>query len=218
MPGRTLIALTMLLALFGMGACSKVPRPSDQPSEIPDPQPHPTAHIAPNVQETVDSALNDPYAYEKLGRTLRRNRPPPDRLPRHGTGHRLVPAVHVPGRIRQRLDRAGHRAPLDPRRRVGPLHRPVEIDLAMTGLGLSDGTGPEGIEAEVMAVAGFDELEERAAEANGKIVLFDVPGKATGSVAGYRDGTEPAPPPATEPWPPSSGPPPTSAWARPTPG
>jgi carboxypeptidase Q len=45
----------------------------------------------------------------------------------------------------------------------------------MLGLGGSVGTPPEGISAEVLVVSSFEELERRAAEANGKIVLFDWP-------------------------------------------
>lgn len=45
--------------------------------------------------------------------------------------------------------------------------------LPMLGLGGSIGTPPEGITAEVMVVATFEELTKRAAEAKGKIVLYD---------------------------------------------
>jgi carboxypeptidase Q len=51
--------------------------------------------------------------------------------------------------------------------RAAPLH--------MLGLGGSVGTPPGGIEAEVLVVGSFDELRARAAEARGRIVLFDVP-------------------------------------------
>jgi carboxypeptidase Q len=51
--------------------------------------------------------------------------------------------------------------------RVAPLH--------MIGLGMSVGTPAEGITAPVLVVNSFDDLQKRAAEAKGKIVLFDVP-------------------------------------------
>lgn len=54
----------------------------------------------------------------------------------------------------------------------GPL-RP----LAMLGLGNSPGTPPGGIEAPLLVVHTFDELTQRAAEAKGKIVLFNFPMK-----------------------------------------
>jgi carboxypeptidase Q len=54
---------------------------------------------------------------------------------------------------------------------VAPVRRP----LPMLGLGGSIGTPAEGITAEVLVVSSFAELEQRAAEAKGRIVLFDVP-------------------------------------------
>jgi len=49
--------------------------------------------------------------------------------------------------------------------RAAPLH--------MLGLGMSVGTPAGGITASVLVVGSFEELERRAAEAKGKIVLFD---------------------------------------------
>ncbi|MGB0547624.1 MAG: M28 family metallopeptidase [Limisphaerales bacterium] len=54
---------------------------------------------------------------------------------------------------------------------TAPRHR----KLPMLGLGGSIGTPKEGITAEVLVVSGFDDLKKRAAEAKGKIVLFNVP-------------------------------------------
>ncbi|MBE0564889.1 MAG: M20/M25/M40 family metallo-hydrolase [Krumholzibacteria bacterium] len=63
---------------------------------------------------------------------------------------------------------------------------PVEFDLVMLGLGLSDGTGPEGLEAEVLAVRDFDELDARSAEAAGRIVLFNMEWDGYGPTVQYR--------------------------------
>ena len=63
---------------------------------------------------------------------------------------------------------------------------PRETPLAMLGLGGSVGTPPEGITAEVLVVSSFQELTERAAEARGKIVLFDVPFTNYGATVRYR--------------------------------
>ncbi|MGQ0560769.1 MAG: peptidase M28 family protein, partial [Gemmatimonadota bacterium] len=52
---------------------------------------------------------------------------------------------------------------------------PRPARLAMLGLGGSIGTPPAGITAQVLVVASFDELARRAAEARGRIVLFNVP-------------------------------------------
>lgn len=58
--------------------------------------------------------------------------------------------------------------------------------LPMLGLGGSIGTPPGGIIADVLVVGSFEELEARAAEARGKIVLFDVPFTSYGQTVRYR--------------------------------
>jgi carboxypeptidase Q len=63
---------------------------------------------------------------------------------------------------------------------------PRPMALSMIGLGGSVGTGPDGVVAEVMVVESFDELERRADEAKGKIVLFDVPYVGYGQTVAYR--------------------------------
>jgi carboxypeptidase Q len=55
------------------------------------------------------------------------------------------------------------------------LVKPRAARLAMLGLGGSVGTPRAGITAPVLVVGSFEELERRAAEAKGRIVLFDVP-------------------------------------------
>jgi carboxypeptidase Q len=51
-----------------------------------------------------------------------------------------------------------------------PIH-----DVAMLGLGGTVATPPGGLEAEVLPVNSFEDLQSRAAEARGRIVLFNVP-------------------------------------------
>jgi carboxypeptidase Q len=63
---------------------------------------------------------------------------------------------------------------------------PRTESLSVLGLGGSIGTPPEGIRAEVLVVESFAELEERAAEAEGKIVLFDAPFTTYGLTVQYR--------------------------------
>lgn len=58
--------------------------------------------------------------------------------------------------------------------------------LPMLGLGGSVGTPPGGIRAEVLVVGGFEELEARADEARGRIVLYDVPFQGYGRTVQYR--------------------------------
>ncbi len=55
------------------------------------------------------------------------------------------------------------------------LHTPRETPLHMLGLGGSVGTPAGGITARVLVVKSFDDLTSHAAEARGKIVLFDAP-------------------------------------------
>jgi carboxypeptidase Q len=57
---------------------------------------------------------------------------------------------------------------------------PRALPLHMLGLGGSVGTPPQGITAPVLVVTSFDDLTRHAAEAKGKIVLFDVPFPAAG--------------------------------------
>ncbi|HEY0672698.1 MAG TPA: M28 family metallopeptidase [Longimicrobiales bacterium] len=66
------------------------------------------------------------------------------------------------------------------------LLEPRRAALPMLGLGGSIGTPPGGITAEVLVVSDFDELTRRAAEARGKIVLFDVPFTNYGATVRYR--------------------------------
>ncbi len=63
---------------------------------------------------------------------------------------------------------------------------PIERDLPMLGLGGSVGTPNGPIEADVLVVSSFDELTARAAEAEDKIVLFDVPFTTYGETVQYR--------------------------------
>ena len=66
------------------------------------------------------------------------------------------------------------------------LLQPRYLNLPMLGLGGSVATPKGGIEAEVLVVSSFDELKARAADAKGKIVLFDVPFTNYGQTVAYR--------------------------------
>jgi carboxypeptidase Q len=65
------------------------------------------------------------------------------------------------------------------------LLQPRQQRLHMIGLGLSVGTPAGGITAPVLVVKSFDDLHAHAAEARGKIVLFNVPFAAGDPFAGY---------------------------------
>jgi carboxypeptidase Q len=60
--------------------------------------------------------------------------------------------------------------------------------LPMLGLGGSVATPAGGITAEVMVVTSYDDLRARAAQARGKIVLFNVPFTVYGQTVAYRSG------------------------------
>ena len=63
---------------------------------------------------------------------------------------------------------------------------PRQESLTVLGLCGSTGTPSGGIRGEVLVVESFQELEARAGEAKGRIVLFDVPFTAYGETVQYR--------------------------------
>ena len=63
---------------------------------------------------------------------------------------------------------------------------PRSAELQILGLGGSVGTPDGGIEAEVLIVSSFDELLSRGDEADGRIVLFNVPFTTYGETVQYR--------------------------------
>ena len=63
---------------------------------------------------------------------------------------------------------------------------PREQNLPMLGLGGSIATPPAGITADVIVVGSFSDLTAKAAQARGKIVLFDVPFTNYGETVAYR--------------------------------
>jgi carboxypeptidase Q len=65
---------------------------------------------------------------------------------------------------------------------------PWPRELPMLGLGFSVGTPPGGIRGEVLVVNSFEDLESRADEAKGRIVLFNVPFTTYGQTVRYRSG------------------------------
>jgi carboxypeptidase Q len=63
---------------------------------------------------------------------------------------------------------------------------PAHHQLVMLGLGDSVGTPSAGIQAEVLAVKSFEELESKASHARGRIVLFNVPFTSYGETVRFR--------------------------------
>jgi len=67
------------------------------------------------------------------------------------------------------------------------LTTPPQRELAMLGLGMSVGTAEEGVEAALVVVSSFDELDALGrAGVEGKIVLYDVPFTTYGATVQYR--------------------------------
>ncbi len=66
------------------------------------------------------------------------------------------------------------------------LVEPRDYNIAITGLGSSVGTPKEGIYAEAMVVRSFAELDKRADEVKGKIVIFNQNYVSYGATAVYR--------------------------------
>ena len=65
---------------------------------------------------------------------------------------------------------------------------PARHQIAMLGLGGSVGTPPDGIQAEVLIVHSFNELEAAGPRAKGQIVLFNVPYTGYEETVTYRVG------------------------------
>ncbi|MGH9332025.1 MAG: M28 family peptidase, partial [Vicinamibacterales bacterium] len=65
---------------------------------------------------------------------------------------------------------------------------PARSPLAMLGLGGSVGTPADGIQAETLVVSSFAELDARAADAKGRVVVFNVPFTTYGETVQYRSG------------------------------
>lgn len=134
----------------------------------------------------IDAATADHRAYERLGELV------------DGFGHRLSGSVA----LEQAIDWIVERMEADGLQNVRgepvmvphwvrgseslELVLPRPRELPMLGLGGSVGTPPGGIRAEVLVVGTFDELTARAAEARGRIVLFDAPFTSYGETVRYR--------------------------------
>jgi carboxypeptidase Q len=63
---------------------------------------------------------------------------------------------------------------------------PTPHSMVMLGLGDSVGTSAEGVQAEVMVVRSFEELDAHGAHARGKIVLYNIPFTTYGETVRYR--------------------------------
>lgn len=143
-----------------------------------------------NYRETaariIETALADSSAYDRLGRLV------------DGFGHRLTGSTALERAIdwivaemrRDGLDSPRTQPVKVPHWVRGKesvtLVSPRPMAMPMLGLGGSIGTPKRGITAPVLVVSGFKELEQRAAEAKGKIVVFDPAWVDYGETGQYR--------------------------------
>ncbi|MEE8117718.1 MAG: M28 family metallopeptidase [Gemmatimonadales bacterium] len=142
----------------------------------------------PVADRIIDAALADSASYERLTELV-------DRFGHRFTGSEsLERAIDwILGEMRRDgLDNVRGEDVLVPvwvrGEESAELLEPRRVDLPMLGLGRSVGTPPGGVTAEVLVVSSFDELEARATEARGKIVLFNVPFTSYGPTVRYRLG------------------------------
>jgi carboxypeptidase Q len=134
----------------------------------------------------IDAALADSSAYERLGLLV------------DGFGHRFSGSESLERALdwildemrRDGLENVRGEEVMVPRwirgEESAQLLEPRARALPMLSLGGSVGTPPEGITGEVLVVGSFEELAARASEAEGKIVLFNVPFTTYGQTVRYR--------------------------------
>jgi carboxypeptidase Q len=170
---RRALTPMVLLALLGGPLSAQRPAPLDQ-------------RYAAEANRLIDAALGDSAAWSKLARLT------------DGFGHRLNGSESLEQAIdwmlaemrAEGLDNVRGEPVMVPHwvrgQESAELVAPRAMNLPMLGLGGSVGTPPEGISAEVLVVSSFADLEKRAAEARGKIVLFDVPFTNYGATVRYR--------------------------------
>jgi len=157
-------AVPGLVVLCGLVSCAKAPAPADDPIA---PQAQPDREAVSNdpvLEALIDSALVDPYAYEKLAELC------------DEVGHRLAASAGMKRAIAwsmQSMRDAGFDSVWT---------EPVTVPHWTRGNEWARCTGPVEFDLD------YDELDARAAEAKGKIVLFDMPWEGYGSVAKFRVG------------------------------
>lgn len=134
----------------------------------------------------IKAAVADSSPYDRLGRLV------------DGFGHRLSGSRSLEQAIDWILSEMQKDGLDNPRtepvrvphwvrgQETAELISPRRAPLVMLGMGMSVGTPKGGITAPVLVVSSFDELTARAAEAKGKIVLFDAPFTTYGATVQYR--------------------------------
>jgi carboxypeptidase Q len=142
----------------------------------------------PNAEKLIAAALADQFAWDRLGEltdTFGQRLSGSDNL------NRAI-AWAVETMKRDGLENVHTERVMIPRWVRGneslEITDPPHHQVPMLGLGGSVATPPAGVEADVMVVTSGDELTRRAAEAKGRIVLFNVPYTNYGETVAYRSG------------------------------
>lgn len=173
--GGALRSVPLVLALFSPGALLAQSRSSTIPSETRE-----------AAQVLMEAALESPVTWGRLAELV-------DRFgPRFAGSEALEAALDwiLAGMEGDGLENVRVEPVMVPRWVRGPesLHliSPWSKEMAVLGLGPSIPTPPDGVRAQVLVVDSFQDLEARAAEAEGRIVLFDVPFTTYGETVQYR--------------------------------
>lgn len=168
-----------LLATLALPAALLAPGPLAAQDEI-------TAQYRAAADRLIDAALRDSAAHARLV-TLT------DRFgPRLSGSENLERALDwVLGEMaRDGLENVRGEPVMVPHwvrgRESAELVKPRARALPMLGLGGSIATPPEGITAPVLVVTGYDDLRAKAAQARGRIVVYDVPFAGYGPTVQYR--------------------------------
>ena len=159
-------------------------------SRAPTPESAPNRQIADryrgDADRIIDAALRDSTAYRRVGVLA-------DQFGARFSGTPQLEAAidWIIAKMREDgLDNVRGEPVMVPRWVRGEesieLVSPRRQKLHMLGLGGSVGTPSAGITAPVLVVSSFDELTQRASEARGRIVLFDVPFTTYGATVQYR--------------------------------
>lgn len=152
---------------------------------------HPEQALPPAAAETrldrvVELALTDAYTYQRLGQLCDEIGPRLVGSP----GMKQAIAWSVGSMQHAGFDSVWTEAVTVPHWTRGNewarCTGPVPFDLVISGLGRSDGTAGQVLEAEIMAVKDFDELEARQDEVAGKIVVYYPEWEGYGRTVQYR--------------------------------
>lgn len=187
MPMKTASFARVLAATAAVAAAAPSGAAAQQPAAQPAARPGPiAAQYRQRADSLIDRALADSSAWRRLTVLV-------DRF-----GHRFSGTQSLESAIdwtlaemrKDGLDNVRGEPVMVPRwvrgQESAEMVAPRRQGLPMLGLGGSIATPPAGITAEVLVVGSFDELTRRAAEARGKIVVYDAPFTTYGETVRYR--------------------------------